>query len=313
MSDAGAMTAPVLDRATAGRLMRRATAAAIAASAIMIVIKFAAYMATDSVSVLSSLFDSSLDFAASMVNLIAVRTSMMPADAEHRFGHGKAEPMAGLVQMAFILGSSLILLVEVWQHFLAPHGVRHSGLGIAVMLLSIAITGALILYQRSVVRRTGSLAIGADSAQYGSDFLVNISAIAALILGSQFGLWWTDPAFALAAAIFIAFAAFRIGRQSLDMLMDHEMDAGTRTRIKEIVRAIPGVIDLHALKTRRAGLDQFIQFHLELHDDISLKEAHHISDLVEAAVLAAFPSASIIVHQDPQSVVTQRGLRAAAD
>lgn len=313
MSEAGAISAPGMDRASAGRLMRRATLAAIAASALMIGIKFAAYMATDSVSLLSSLFDSSLDFAASMVNLIAVRTALMPADSEHRFGHGKAEPLAGLVQMAFILGSSLVLLVEVWQRFTDPREVQNSGIGIAVMLLSIAITGALIFYQRHVARRTGSLAIGADSAHYGSDFLVNLCVIAALFLGSEFGLWWADPVFALAAAIFIGFAAFRIGRQSLDMLMDREMDEATRARIKEIVRSLPGVIDLHALKTRQAGLDQFIQLHLELDDDISLKEAHHISDAVEAAVLAAFPAASIIVHQDPRSVVEQRGLRSNSE
>lgn len=310
MSESGAIAGPALDRTGAGRLMRRATIAAIAASALMIGIKFAAYVATDSVSLLSSLFDSALDFAASMVNLIAVRTALTPADAEHRFGHGKAEPLAGLVQLAFILGSSLILLVEVWQRFSDPQPVQHSGIGIAVMLLSIAITGALIFYQRSVVRRTGSLAVGADSAHYGSDFLVNVAVIAALVLGSQFGLWWADPAFALAAAFFIAFAAFRIGRQSLDMLMDHELDEATRARIKEIVRASPGVIDLHALKTRRAGLDRFIQFHLELPDGISLLEAHRLSDAAEAALLAAFPGADIIIHQDPQSVVTRRGLRA---
>lgn len=310
MTESGAMPAPTLDRDAAGRLMRRATWAALAAALVMIAIKLFAYLATGSVSLLSTLFDSALDFAASMVNLIAVRQSLTPADAEHRFGHGKAEPLAGLVQMAFILGSSLILLVEVYHRFSEPHVVTRSGIGIGVMLVSIVITGVLIFYQRHVVRLTGSLAVGADSAHYGSDFLVNFSVILALVLVSQFGLWWADPVFGLAIAIFIGYTAVQIGRQSLDMLMDREMDDATREKIKMIVRGHPEVIDLHDLKTRAAGLDKFIQFHLELADDISLKEAHSIADSVEAQLLVAFPGAAILIHQDPQSVVVRRRYRA---
>jgi len=306
MTNAPANPALVSDRAAAGRLMRRATLAAIAAALVMIAIKFMAYLATGSVSLLSTLFDSALDFAASMVNLLAVRQALTPPDAEHRFGHGKAEPLAGLMQMAFILGSSLILLVEVYHRFAEQHVVTHSEIGIMVMLASIAITGLLIFYQRRVVRLTGSLAVGADSAHYGSDFLVNFSVILALILVSEFGLWWADPLFGLGVAIFIGYTAVRIGRQSLDMLMDREMDDATRARIKAIVRAQPEVIDLHELKTRQAGLDSFIQFHLELADDISLREAHRISDAVEAALKQDFPAADILVHQDPQSVVERR-------
>ncbi|WP_374371493.1 cation diffusion facilitator family transporter [Dongia sp.] len=310
MTEAGAAIAPSLDRQAAGRLMRRATVAALAAALVMIAIKLFAYLATGSVSLLSTLFDSALDFAASMVNLIAVRQSLMPADAEHRFGHGKAEPLAGLVQMAFILGSSLILLVEVYDRFTEPHVVTRSEIGIGVMLASIVITGALIFYQRRVVRLTGSVAVGADSAHYGSDFLVNFSVILALVLVAQFGFWWADPVFGLAIAIFIGYTAVQIGRQSLDMLMDREMDDATREKIKMIVRGHAEVIDLHDLKTRKAGLDSFIQFHLELADDISLKEAHSIADAVEAQLLAAFPGAAILIHQDPQSVVVKRRYRA---
>jgi ferrous-iron efflux pump FieF len=306
MMASGAEAAPALERAAAGRLMRRATLAAIAAAVVMIAIKLMAYLATGSVSLLSTLFDSALDLAASTVNLIAVRQALMPADAEHRFGHGKAEPLAGLMQMAFILGSSLILLVEVYHRFAEQHVVTHSEIGIAVMLASILITGILIMYQRRVVRLTGSLAVGADSAHYSSDFLVNFSVIAALVLVGQFGLWWADPLFGLGVAIFIGYTAIRIGRQSFDMLMDREMDDATRERIKFIVRGHPDVRDLHELKTRTAGLDSFIQFHLELADDISLLEAHRISDEVEAQLMAAFPGAAILIHQDPQSIVDRR-------
>lgn len=287
-------------------LMRSAGRASVAAATVMIGIKLYAFVETQSVTMLSTLFDSALDVGASLVNLFAIRHALTPADAEHRFGHGKAEPLAGLVQVAFILGSSILLLVEVVDHFLYPTPVRNPGLGIVVMVASIAITGALIFFQRYVVRKTGSLAVRGDSAHYASDFLVNISVIAALILSSHFGWWWIDPLFGLLVAIFIGYTAVSIGRAALDMLMDREMDEAERTRIKEIARGHPEVLDLHDLRTRVAGQSRFIQFHLELGPDILLKDAHRISDAVEAELMKAFPDAEVIIHQDPYGVDERR-------
>jgi ferrous-iron efflux pump FieF len=248
---------------------------------------------------LSSLFDSALDLGASSVNLFAIRQAVTPADAEHRFGHGKAEPLAGIVQVAFILGSSLLLLFEVGKHFLEREAVTQEGIGVAVMLVSIVLTLALILFQRQVVKRTESMAVQADSAHYLSDFLANAAVIVALLLTGFTGWWWVDPLFGLLVALFIAYTALSIGKTSLDMLMDREMEDGDRARIKAIVRAHPEVLDLHDLRTRIAGQDRFIQFHLDLEPEISLKEAHRISDAVEADLMAAFPGAEVIIHQDP--------------
>jgi ferrous-iron efflux pump FieF len=290
----------------AATLMRAASVASVAAAFAMIGVKFYAYLETQSVSLLSTLFDSLLDIGASIVNLLAVRHALTPADAEHRFGHGKAEPLAGLVQVAFILGSCVLLLVEVWDHFLHPKPVTNARLGIGVMLLSIAVTGVLIAFQRYVVRETGSVAIKADAAHYGSDFLVNISVIAALLLSTYLGWWWIDPAFGLLVAGFIGLTAISIGRDSLDMLMDREMGDSERDRIKEIVRNHPEVLSLHDLRTRIAGQAKFIQFHLELDSEVSLKDAHRISDAVEDDLIRAFPDAEIIIHQDPYGVDERR-------
>ena len=286
--------------------MRAAGMASVAAALIMILLKLGAYLATGSVSLLSTLFDSVLDIGASLVNMFAIRHALTPADAEHRFGHGKAEPLAGLMQVAFILGSSILLLIEVFDHLRSPRPIEAPQIGIAVMVISMVLTGALVLFQRHVVRRTGSLAVKADSAHYGSDFLVNSSVIVALVLSWQMGWWWIDPIVGLGIAGLIAITAFHIGRESLDMLMDHEMDEPDRTRIKDIVRRHPEVRDLHDLRTRVAGQHRFIQFHLELDNDITLRHAHVISDAVEASVLDAFPGAEIIVHQDPEGVVEER-------
>jgi ferrous-iron efflux pump FieF len=291
------------------KLMRLAGMASVGVASVLIAIKLYAFVATNSVSMLSSLFDSALDLGASSVNLLAIRTAVTPADAEHRFGHGKAEPLAGLIQVAFILGSSLLLLFEVVQHFLHQEVVQQEGVGIVVMLVSIGLTMALILFQRQVIRRTESMAVQADSAHYFSDFLANIAVIAALALTRALGWWWLDPLFGLLVALFIAFTALSIGRAALDMLMDREMDDGERDRIKLIVRSHPEVMGLHDLRTRAAGPDRFIQFHLDLKPEISLREAHRISDAVEASLMAAFPDAEIIIHQDPFGVeerVTRR-------
>jgi ferrous-iron efflux pump FieF len=290
----------------AAGLMRAAGVASVAAALVLIGLKLIAYLATGSVSLLSTLFDSALDAGASIVNMIAIRHALTPADAEHRFGHGKAEPLAGLMQVAFILGSSILLLVEVVDHLRVPRPIAAPGIGIAVMIASILITGALVLFQRHVVRRTGSIAVKADSAHYGSDVLVNVSVIMALVASWQFGLWWIDPLVGLGIAGVIVMTAFRIGREALDMLMDREMDEADRSRIKEIVRRHPEVRDLHDLRTRIAGLHRFIQFHLELDNEITLRHAHVISDAVEAGVLEAFPGAEVIIHQDPEGVVEQR-------
>jgi ferrous-iron efflux pump FieF len=281
------------------KLMRLAGLASVGVAALLIAIKLYAYIATNSVSMLSSLFDSALDLGASSVNLIAIRTAVTPADAEHRFGHGKAEPLAGLIQVAFILGSSLLLLFEVGKHFFEREAVQQEGIGIAVMAVSIGLTLGLILFQRHVIRRTDSVAVQADSTHYFSDFLSNLAVIVALFLTSLLGWWWIDPVFGLLVALFIAFTAISVGRTSLDMLMDREMDDGERDRIKLIVKANSEVIDLHDLRTRIAGQDRFIQFHLDLEPEISLKDAHRISDAVEASLMEAFPGAEIIIHQDP--------------
>lgn len=289
--------------------MRLASLASVGAALLMIALKFYAFLATDAVSLLSTLFDSALDAAASLVNLVAVRQALIPPDREHRFGHGKAEPLAGLVQVAFILGSSLLLLVEVFNHFQHPALIGRTDIGIIVMLISIAVTGGLLILQRYVVRRTGSIAIRADAAHYSSDFAVSIAVIAALLITQYSGIWWVDPTFGLIVALFIAYAAINVARSSFDMLMDREMDDSAREEIIAIVRRHKeqGVLGLHQLRTRAAGRDLFVQFHLELKDDISLKEAHRISDAVEADLKAAFPMAEIIIHQDPSSVVIARG------
>ena len=289
-----------------GRLMRLATRLSVAVGIVLIGAKLVAWIATDSVALLSSLIDSTLDAVASVVNLVAVHHALLPADRQHRFGHAKAEPLAGLAQSTFIIGSALFLIGEAAKRLVSPEPVDHVAAGIGVMALSVLLTAGLVLFQRFVVRRTGSLAVGADHLHYTGDLAMNVSVILSLILAGQFGFSRVDPPFALAIAGFLIYSAARIGWQSFHLLMDREFPDGQRQAIIEICIRHPDVIDVHDLRTRSAGVRSFIQLHLELNPDISLRRAHLISDDVEGEIQAVFPAADIIIHQDPSGIEESR-------
>ena len=285
--------------AASGRLMRLATYASVAAALVLIGVKGAAWIATGSLALLGSLIDSMLDALASLLNLMAVRHALTPADAEHRFGHGKAEALAGLAQAAFVCGSAAFLAFEAVIRLVEPRPLQHGVIGIAVMLFSIAVTLALVLYQAFVVRRTSSIAISADSLHYKGDLLTNLGVIAAIVLATQFGWQWADPLFALLIAGVIAKAAYDIFRQAYDHLMDRELSDELRERIRAIVDAHPQSRAMHDLRTRWSGNQAFIQLHLELDPDMPLKDAHRIADEIEAEIVRAFPGAEVIIHEDP--------------
>lgn len=280
-------------------LMRRAAWAAVSVAGLLIALKWAAYTVTGSMAMLASLADSALDLFASAINLVAIRHALTPADAEHRFGHGKAEPLAGLAQAAFIAGSATFLVVESIDRIITPHVVTRGSWGVGVMAFSIAATFALVLYQRHVVRRTGSLAIGADSLHYVGDVLTNLGVIAGIVLATEFGLLVADPLFGLFVAGVLAWSALSVFHQSYDQLMDRELPDAERDRIKAIVMRHKEVMNLHDLRTRAAGTQTFLQLHIELDAAMSLTRAHEVSDAVEAELMVAFPNAEIIIHQDP--------------
>lgn len=285
--------------AVKARLMRRATYASVAVACALIAAKFAAWMHTESVALLATLVDSLLDGVASLINMLAVRHALTPADDEHRFGHGKAEALAGLGQGALVAGSALFLFVEAIQHLITPQPIERSYAGIAVMLFSILMTVGLVMYQRRVVQRTGSLAVSADRLHYIGDVATNVTVLLALGLASLPGFLWVDAVGALLVAAVIVKSAIDIVRGAFDNLMDRELADGDREHVLAVIRRHPETRALHDLRTRQAGNQIFIQFHLELDPDLSLRDAHRISDEIEAELLAVFPGAQILIHQDP--------------
>ncbi|SDD64347.1 ferrous-iron efflux pump FieF [Rhodospira trueperi] len=284
------------------RLMRLATYAAVTTACTLILVKMVAWSLTGSLSLLSTLVDSVLDAAASLLNVFAVRVALEPADHDHRFGHGKAEPLAGLAQAAFIGGSALFLTGEAVSRLLHPEPVEHSGVGIGIMVLSIILSLALVTFQRFVVRRTGSVAIQAESLNYAGDVLVNVGVIVSLVLVSRGDMNWADPAFTIVIAGYLLFNAWRVLRHSLNYLMDREFDESDRLRILDIARSHDQVMNAHELRTRSSGPHRFIQLHLEMDRDLTLWAAHVIAEQVETRIHEAFPGADILIHQDPSGL-----------
>lgn len=281
------------------RLMKAATYASVSMAAALVALKLYAWQVTDSVAILSSLIDSALDAFASLVTMIAVSHSLTPADAEHRFGHGKAEPLAALMQSGFIAGSAIVLFFQAVKRIIEPAPIEQTTAGILVMCASIVGTIALVSFQWFVIKRSGSVAIRADSLHYKGDLFANIAVIATLVISGTFGITIFDPIFGLAISGYIMWSAWNVGHEALNMLMDRELPDEDRQKIKNIALAYPDVLSIHDLRTRRAGPDVFIQMHLEFNGALTLNRVHSVADAVENEIMEAFPGAEVLVHEDP--------------
>ncbi|HBI14767.1 MAG TPA: divalent metal cation transporter FieF [Desulfobulbaceae bacterium] len=285
-------------------LLKRATYASVGVALVLIFGKLAAWLLTGSLTVMASLVDSLMDAASSTINLLAVRWSLNPADEDHRFGHGKAEFLAGLAQASFISGSAFFLLVHAFERLRNPTPVSHVTTGLIIMTLAVAATLVLLAYQKLVIRKTGSLAIRGDALHYATDILTNLGTIAALLLAKCPGLnpavaIIIDPVFAIIIAGYILFSAVRIGYEAGQMLMDHELPPEIREEIIRIARIPPQVRGVHDVRTRQSGQTMMIQLHLELEDHLPLVRAHGIAKAVEKEILRSWPGADVIIHQDP--------------
>ncbi len=277
-----------------------ASYASVLVAVILIGVKLVAWFLTDSVSIMASLLDSIMDSLASLVNLVAIRYAIKPADDEHRFGHGKAEALAAVAQAAFIIGSGLLLFLYSVQRLFQPGAseVQHTDIGIGVMLLATALTFGLVLVQRHAIRVTNSPLIKTDSLHYQTDLLINVSIIAALLL-AHFGWAHVDVYLGLAIAAYICWEAGKLGYHSLQSLMDRELPAEIDEQIAAIALNEPGVRGFHDLRTRQSGSNYIVQMHIEMNATMQLQQAHAIADSVERRIKAAFPGSDVIVHQDP--------------
>ncbi|EPJ95084.1 MULTISPECIES: cation diffusion facilitator family transporter [Pseudomonas] len=287
------------------RLLRLATRASVAVASLLIVTKAIAWWLSGSISMLAGLTDSLLDGVTSFLNLLAVHYALRPADEDHRYGHGKAESLAGMAQALFIGVSAVLIAFQAVERLKNPEPVGAPWIGIGVIVFSLVMTVALLALQHRVVKATGSNAVRADSLHYRSDLMLNGSILLALVLASV-GFPQLDAWFGLGIAVYILWSAIQIGRESFAVLMDQELPSDVSENMLALACGVPGVLGAHDLRTRISGNIWFVQFHLELPGELTLSEAHAICDHAAEAITQTYPQAEVLVHADPQEVVKPR-------
>ncbi|WP_088331478.1 cation diffusion facilitator family transporter [Lacimicrobium sp. SS2-24] len=281
--------------------VKLASTFALVAAFSMILVKIWAWYVTNSATMLASLTDSVFDVVASVINFFVIRYALMPADDDHKFGHGKAESLAGLAQSAFIFGSAMLLIFHSVDRLKDPAPLNQPILAVYATLFSVVMTLILVAVQRLAIRRTNSVAIKADSLHYQSDLLMNLAVLLALWLTTQ-GWLSMDGWFAIGIAVYLMWGARSIAMESANALMDKELPQEYTDTIEQVALANPKVHGVHDIRTRQSGRNIFVQFHLELDDNLKLVDAHDITVKVEEAVNRKIPEAEVLIHQDPVSV-----------
>jgi ferrous-iron efflux pump FieF len=281
----------------------RAALASVATALFLLALKGYAAWQTGSVAMLGSLADTALDLLASLVTLYGVKLAAEPADHDHRFGHGKAEALAALFQVALITASALGILWRAVAALGSDQPTADAEFGIGVSLLAIVATALLLAYQRRVIRRTGSVAIMADNLHYQSDVLLNGAVIGALVLDQYLGWHRADPLFGVAIALWLAWGAIRASTNAIDQLMDKEWPERQRAAFLDVAARQPGLRGIHDFRTRRAGTRDFAQFHMEVDPRLTVAAAHDIVEGMEHMLRREFPKVEVLIHLDPEGHV----------
>ena len=290
-----------------GAMTSRAALLSVGVAAVLLLIKSYAAWKTGSVAMLGSLADTGLDLVASLITLYGVRLAAIPADHDHRFGHGKAEAIAALFQVIIISFSALGIGWSAIRRLIDGDVTAHAEYGIGVSAIAILTTLGLLAYQRRVIARTGSVAIETDHVHYQSDVLLNLSVIVALVLDQYVGLHGADPVFGMAIALWLGWGAFRASSRAIDQLMDKEWPEEKRRRFVAIAARHPELKGMHDLRTRTSGAHDFVQFHMAVDPAMTVAEAHRVMDEVEHKLAVEFPGCEILIHVDPEGHVDQPG------
>ena len=298
---------PAMPAAEAAALTRRVTLLSVITAAVLVALKLAAWRASSSVALMASLADSSLDLVASLATFAAVRYAVVPPDAEHRFGHGKAEAFASLLQGGLVFASAALVGREAIVDLMAPRPLQQEGWAIAVMAVSTLLTGGLIAAQTRVLRRTGSVAVSGDRAHYASDLASNVVALLGVAAAAWFGMNGLDAIAALVVTAVLLWGAIGVFREAAGQLLDRELSTEARGRIIELITGDARIIGVHQLRTRAAGPFVHMQMHVDLDPELSLADAHEVLVEAEKRVLEDFPSADIIMHADPRGRAEPHG------
>lgn len=293
--------------AAAASLNRSAAFASIAVAVLLVGLKGYAAWSTGSTAMLGSLADTALDLVASLATLAGVWVAAQPSDDNHRFGHGKAEALAAFVQVVLISISALGIAARAIEQLFAGARTAAASEGIGVSVVAMLATLALLAWQNHVIRRTGSLAVRTDHLHYRSDLVLNLAVIAALALDQYAGLRGADPLFGLAIALWLGWGAWGASQEVVEQLMDREWPEERKAHFLDVVARHPELKGVHDLRTRTSGNRDFVQFHVWVDPNMTVRHAHRVMDEVEAKLLAEFPEVEILIHPDPEGLVNEEG------
>ncbi len=279
----------------------RAAQLSILAAGFLITLKTVTGFLTGSISVWASLLDSTMDIFASIINYYAVRAASNPPDEDHRYGHGKAESLAGLFQAFVITASGLVLVFEAVKRLARPHPTAQEWLGVGTMAVAAAVSVALVARLRAVARKTDSPALAADAVHYATDVFTNGAALVALLVVALTGWTPADPLISLAISAFILWSAVDVARDAVDVLMDRRLGPEVDEAVARVVESFrdKGVTGFHDLRTRRSGSLKFIDLHLEVTPDKSFVRAHDLTTRVIRAIEREVPRSRVQIHTDP--------------
>jgi ferrous-iron efflux pump FieF len=295
-----------------GALNRRAALASVCLATLLLGLKGYAAARTGSVAMLASLADTGLDLIASLVTLYGVHVAAQRADEHHRFGHGKAEALAALFQVALIAASAVAIAIRAVMALAQSTPTASPEAGILVSIVAALATMALLAYQKAVLARTRSVAIGADNLHYKSDLLLNFAVVVALALDRYAGLHGADAVFGLGIAGWLGFGAWQSAAHAIDQLMDREWPEEKRRAFLDVAATIPAMAGMHDLRTRTSGAQDFAQFHMAFPPATTIGAAHAVMENIETRLMEAFPGLEVIIHPDPEGHIDQEGTLPAA-
>ena len=282
------------------RIKKRAALLSISVSFILFILKIVFGIITNSLSIITSAVDSFLDLSASIINFFSISQSVKPADEEHKYGHEKAEGIAGLIQSIIIIISSIYLVYESIERLSSEKSLNSLDAGIIVMVVSLFASYFLSNYLKKTAKRTESIALHADSFHFRADLYTNLTIIFGLIVVKFTGFTYVDSIVTILVSAYIIYSAYLIILNSLDILMDKELPDEKLKIIQDTITKFSSEIKgFHKLRTRNTGSKKFIEFHLEVNNELSFVESHDLAERLIKKLENEIPNSEIIVHVDP--------------
>ena len=289
--------------------VERIATVSVAVAVLVLGLKAGAWWVTGSVALYADALESVVNVAAAVAALAAIRLSALPPDANHPYGHAKAEYFSAVLEGALIVAAAILILTEAWQAYITPRAPEQAWTGLAVSAVATAINGAwaALLFRRGKASRSPALL--ADAKHLLSDVVTSAGVIVGVGAVALTGLLWLDPLLAALTAGNILFSGFALMRSSVGGLMDEAVPAGQLARIRALMAEhASGAIEAHDLRTRHSGRFTFVEFHLVVPAAMTVSDAHEICDRIEAALKAELGTAVITIHVEPEGKAKHQGV-----